>query len=118
MYGMSPSALESKALAEAAKRGVSVRVIINDDLTATAVAALKALAAQGYPVELRIQRARTMHEKFGIVGNDVFSGSANFSESSSTKHSENRVVIKNQEEVSAAFSHSFQSDYWEKSKPA
>lgn len=63
MYGASPSAPEMKSLMDAAKRGVPVRVILNDDYTAAAVAALKALAAQGYPVEVRIQKAKTMHEK-------------------------------------------------------
>lgn len=115
MYGMSPSAPEVKALCDAAKRGVQVRVILNDDYTATAVAALKALATQGYPVEVRVQKAKTMHEKFGVVGNDVFSGSANFSESSSTKHSENRIAIKNHEETANAFRARF-DEIWAKSK--
>ena len=90
MYGASPSAPEFVALLAAAKRGAVVRVVLENDFTAPAAAALKALAAQGYPVDVRIQKAKTMHEKFGVVGNDVFFGSANFSESSSTKHSENR----------------------------
>jgi len=115
MYGMSPSAPEVKSLMEAAKRGVPVRVILNDDFTATSVAALKALATQGYPVEVRIQKAKTMHEKFGVVGDDVFSGSANFSESSSTKHSENRITIKNHAETADAFRARFE-EIWSKSK--
>lgn len=115
MYGMSPSAPEVKSLMDAAKRGVPVRVILNDDFTATSVAALKALATQGYPVEVRIQKAKTMHEKFGVVGNDVFSGSANFSESSSSKHSENRITIKNHEETADAFRARF-DEIWAKSK--
>lgn len=115
MYGASPSAPEFKSLIAAAKRGVPVRVILNDDYTETSVAALKALATQGYPVEVRIQKAKTMHEKFGVVGNDVFSGSANFSESSSTKHSENRITIKNHEETADAFRARFE-EIWSKSK--
>jgi phosphatidylserine/phosphatidylglycerophosphate/cardiolipin synthase-like enzyme len=115
MYGMSPSAPEVKSLMDAAKRGVPVRVILNDDFTATAVAALKALATQGYPVEVRIQGAKTMHEKFGVVGDDVFSGSANFSESSSTKHSENRITIKNHAETADAFRARF-DEIWAKSR--
>ncbi|MEW6430369.1 MAG: phospholipase D-like domain-containing protein [Myxococcota bacterium] len=114
MYGMSPSAPEVKSLVEAARRGVPVRVILNDDYTGPAVAALKALATQGYPVEVRIQKAKTMHEKFGVVGNDVFSGSANFSESSSSKHSENRITIKNHDETADAFRARFE-EIWAKS---
>jgi competence ComEA-like helix-hairpin-helix protein len=115
MYGASPSSPEFKSLADAAKRGVRVRVVLNDDYTGPATAALKALATQGYPVEVRIQKAKTMHQKFGVVGNDVFFGSANFSESSSTKHSENRVTIKNHEETAAEFRARFE-EIWTKSR--
>jgi competence ComEA-like helix-hairpin-helix protein len=116
MYGASPSSPEFRALAEAAKRGVRVRVVLNDAYTGPATAALKALATQGYPVEVRIQKARTMHQKFGVVGNDVFFGSANFSESSSTKHSENRFTIKNHEETAAEFKARFE-EIWTRSRP-
>ena len=116
MYGASPSAPEFVALLAAAKRGAVVRVVLENDFTAPAAAALKALATQGYPVEVRIQKAKTMHEKFGVVGNDVFFGSANFSESSSTKHSENRITVKNHEETSAVFKSRFE-EIWTKSVP-
>jgi competence ComEA-like helix-hairpin-helix protein len=115
MYGMSPSAPEFVSLAAAAKRGAKVRVVLNDDGTQNAVAALKALAAQGLSVEVRIQSAKTMHEKFGVVGDDVFFGSANFSESSTTKHSENRVTVKNDAEVAGEFTGRFEN-LWAKSK--
>lgn len=115
MYGASPSSPEFRSLIEAANRGVVVRVVLNDDYTQPAVAALKALAAQGRPVDVRIQKAKTMHEKFGVVGNDVFFGSANFSESSSTKHSENRITVKNHEETAAAFRARF-DELWTKSR--
>lgn len=117
MYGASPSAPEFQALIAAAKRGAVVRVVLNDEYTAPAAAALKALAAQGYPVDVRIQKAKTMHEKFGVVGNDVFFGSANFSESSSTKHSENRISIKNHQETADEFRARF-DEIWNKSRPA
>jgi competence ComEA-like helix-hairpin-helix protein len=116
MYGMSTTAPEYKSLIEAAKRGVPVRVVLNDDLTQSTVAALKALKAQGLPIEVRVQKAKTMHEKFGVVGDDVFSGSANFSESSSTKHSEDRFTVKNSLEFSSAFQSEFEL-LWAKSKP-
>lgn len=115
MYGMSGTSPEFKSLAEAAKRGVKVRVVLNDDYTAPTVAALKALAAQGHQVEVRVQKARTMHEKFGVVGDDVFFGSANFSESSSTKHSEDRFTVKNHRELAERFQSNFEA-LWAKSK--
>ncbi len=115
MYGMSATSKEFKALAAAAQRGVTVRVVLNDAFTASTVAALKALRTQGFPIDVRVQTAKTMHEKFGVVGDDVFAGSANFSESSSTKHSENRFVVKNDVELANQFAARF-NDMWEKSR--
>lgn len=115
MYGMSPGSPESRALEVAARRGVRVRVVLNDDYNGGSVTALKALAAAGLDVDVRVQSARTMHEKFGVVGDDVFFGSANFSDSSSTKHSENRITIKNHAETAAAFQARF-DEIWAKSK--
>lgn len=115
MYGMSVGAPEYNSLVEAAKRGAVVRVVLNDDFTASTVAALKALATQGFAVDVRVQKAKTMHEKFGVVGDDVFFGSANFSSSSSTKHSENRVTIKNEAGTAKAFQNRF-DEIWNKSK--
>ena len=116
MYGASPSAPEFVALIAAAKRGAVVRVVLEDGFTGPAAAALKALATQGFPVDVRIQKAKTMHEKFGVVGNDVFFGSANFSESSSTKHSENRIAVKNHQETADVFKSRF-DEIWAKSVP-
>ncbi|MDP3157784.1 MAG: phospholipase D-like domain-containing protein [Archangium sp.] len=116
MYGASPTAPEFVSLLAAARRGAVVRVVLENNYTAPAAAALKALAAQGYPVEVRIQKAKTMHEKFGVVGNDVFFGSANFSESSSTKHSENRITVKNHQETASMFQNRF-DEIWGKSVP-
>ncbi len=115
MYGMSPNAPEFLSLVEAARRGVAVRVVMNDDFNSSTASAIKLLKAQGLPIDVRIQKAKTMHEKFGVVGDDVFSGSANFSESSSTKHSENRIAVKNDAELSAQFQARFDA-LWEKSK--
>jgi len=115
MYGMSPGSSESVSLLAAAKRGVTVRVVVNDQGNDSAIAALLALQKTGLDVDVRIQKAKTMHEKFGVVGDDVFFGSANFSESSSTKHSENRVTLKNQPRLALRFNRQFDL-LWERSK--
>jgi competence ComEA-like helix-hairpin-helix protein len=115
MYGMSVGAPEYNALVAAARRGAVVRVVLNDDFTGPTVAALKALQTQGLPVNVRVQRAKTMHEKFGVMGDDVFFGSANFSSSSSTKHSENRISVKNEAGTAKAFQARFE-EMWNKSR--
>jgi DNA uptake protein ComE-like DNA-binding protein len=113
MYGMSASSPETKALIDAAKRGVSVQVVLNDDFNGGVAATLKGTAG----IQVRIQKARTMHEKFGVSGSDVFWGSANFSESSSTKHSEDRFALRGNKEVAEAFETQFEN-LWGKSKEA
>ena len=65
--------------------------------------------------DVRVQRAKTMHEKFGVMGDDVFFGSANFSSSSSTKHSENRISVKNEAGTAKAFQARFE-EMWNKSR--
>lgn len=116
MYGMSTGSPEYVSLLAAAHRGVNVKIVLNDASdTVAAVAALKAAKAQGLPVDVRIQTVKTMHEKFGVVGDDVFAGSANFSTSSSTKHSENRFTIKNDLDVANQFQARFE-DLWSKSR--
>ncbi|MHB8876800.1 MAG: phospholipase D-like domain-containing protein [Myxococcaceae bacterium] len=115
MYGMSAGAPEYKALEAAARRGVTVRVVLNEDFTESIALTIKGLKAQGLPIDVRIQTAKTMHEKFGVVGDDVFSGSANFSESSSTKHSEDRFAVKNSLEMSTAYQAQFEL-LWARSK--
>jgi len=115
MYGLSVSSPEFKSLEAAARRGVPVRIVLNDDFNGGAVDAIKALKAQGLPIDVRVQKAKTMHEKFGVVGDDVFAGSANFSSSSSTKHSEDRFTLKNNKGIAAQFQLTFDT-LWEKSK--
>ncbi|MCC6808151.1 MAG: hypothetical protein IT381_12065 [Deltaproteobacteria bacterium] len=112
MYGMNATSPESAALIAAAKRGVKVRLVLNDDFNGPVATALKAIG-----VDVRIQKARTMHEKFGVSGDDVFWGSANFSESSSTKHSEDRFALRGNPGFAQSFKAHFE-ELWTKSKPA
>ena len=115
MYGVSNTAPEVKAMIAAAKRGADVKIVVNDDFNDGIVSLVKSLKAQGMTIDIRVQSAKTMHEKFGVVGDDVFFGSANFSESSSTKHSEDRFTIRNDAETSQAFQGRFDA-LWAKSK--
>ncbi|MFH1807514.1 MAG: phospholipase D-like domain-containing protein, partial [Pseudomonadota bacterium] len=82
LYGISPSSPEFKALTEAIDRGVQVRVVLYKSYNESAINALKKFKEQGKDVDLRIISSRVMHEKFGVVGDDSFNGSANWSSSS------------------------------------
>ena len=85
-YGMSTSSPEYKELVAAADRGVKVRVVIYGKYNGKAIAALQKLQAEGKDVDVRVIKSRVMHEKFGVVGDDVFNGSSNWSSSSIKKH--------------------------------
>jgi phosphatidylserine/phosphatidylglycerophosphate/cardiolipin synthase-like enzyme len=99
MYGMSVTTPEYLAIIDAAQRGVTVRVILENDNNSAAIEGLKAARARGLPIQLRVQRAKTLHQKMGVLNDDYFHGTANFSGSSSSKHSEDRFVHKNDAET-------------------
>lgn len=113
-YGYAPNSPEYAEMKKAVARGASVQVILNKAYNESVVAALADLATQ-YPgkVEAKMFRSRTMHEKFAVVNDDVFNGSANLNNSSTGKHAEDRFVVKND----AAFSEAFHDEFtrlWER----
>ncbi len=115
MYGLSTSSPEYKELARAIGRGVKVRVVIYNAYNSSAIDALTQFKDEGLDVDLRIIKSRVMHEKFGVVGDDSFNGSANMSSSSITKHSEDRFMFRNQPEVADRYVEEF-ARLWEKGK--
>ena len=116
MYGLSGGSPEYGEIVDAAARGVKFKIVLNKAYNGGVAAALTALAVAGLPIDVRIQKSKTMHMKFGVVNNDVFQGSANFSTSSMSKHSEDRFVVKNNDQLASEFSDEF--DFvWDKSKP-
>lgn len=66
--------------------------------------------------KLRLPKIQVKFKKDFPHSNDVFFGSANFVESSSTKHSENRITVKNHQETATAFQRRFE-EIWGKSVP-
>lgn len=117
MYGISTTAPEYAALKEAATRGVKMRIVLYKEYNEGAIDDLKRLKAQGLDIDVRIISARVMHEKFGQVGDDVFNGSANWSSSSITKHTEDRFLFRNMPELADRFVEEF-NRLWEKGRAA
>ena len=107
MYGISPNSPEFAELRAAAQRGVKVRAVLYSADNQPASDALNDLKAQGLDVDVRVIKSRVMHEKFGVVGDDVFNGSANFSTSSSTKHAEDRFLFRNMPDLAKKFVEEF-----------
>ena len=112
MYGMSTSSQEFAELKDAIERGVAVRVIIYDSYNEGAIEKLKEFRRSGYDVDLRVISSKVMHEKFGVVGDDVFNGSANWSSSSITKHAEDRFLFRNMPNLAQRFVEEF-NRLWE-----
>ncbi|MEW5855692.1 MAG: phospholipase D-like domain-containing protein [Myxococcota bacterium] len=113
MYGMSTSSPEFQELKRAAERGVKIRVVIFKDYNEGAISTLKAMKTQGLEVDTRVISNRVMHQKFGVCGDDVFNGSANWSSSSITKHSEDRFYFRNMPDLSQRFVEEF-ARLWER----
>ncbi len=116
MYGMSTSSPEYKELVAAADRGVKVRVVIYGKYNGKAIAALQKLQAEGKDVDVRVIKSRVMHEKFGVVGDDVFNGSSNWSSSSIKKHSEDRFTFRNMPALADRFVEEF-ARLWDRGNP-
>jgi competence ComEA-like helix-hairpin-helix protein len=116
MYGLSTSSPEYAELKAAIERGVSVRVVLYGKYNDKAANALEGLKAQGHDVDYRIIKSRVMHEKFGVVGDDLFNGSSNWSTSSMTKHTEDRFLFRNQPALAHRFVEEF-SRLWERARP-
>lgn len=113
-YGFSASSPEYQAMKAAVERGASVKVVLNSEYNESVATALQKLSADnGGRVEVKWFKSRTMHEKFGVVGNDVFNGSANLNPSSTGKHAEDRYILKNDAAFAGAFTAEFDR-LWER----
>ena len=116
MYGMSTRAPEYRELVQAAERGVRIRVVLYGKHTGKAITALQELRRSGLDVDLRVIKNRVMHEKFGVVGDDVFNGSSNWSTSSISKHAEDRFTFRNMPEIAQQFIDEF-NRLWDRANP-
>lgn len=91
-----------QAMKRAVDRGVKVRMIFNHARRG-AYNKSKSLAMEKIGVDVRYV-SKTMHEKFAIIDRKVLlTGSANWSTSADTKHSENMQVIASPRYVVTAF---------------
>ncbi|MBI2373568.1 MAG: helix-hairpin-helix domain-containing protein [Deltaproteobacteria bacterium] len=115
-YGLSASTPDYAEIVDSSARGVSFKIVLNDDFNEGIAKSLAALGASGMPVEVRILKSKTMHEKFGVVNDDFFQGSANASGSASDKNSEDRFQLKNNADEAAEY-HAEHALLWDKAKP-
>jgi len=119
MYALSARVPEYGALLDAARRGVDVQLLLDSAVGVAIHQQLTAVAEREHlPIDARFAN-RTMHQKY-IVHPElvtVLTGTANLSTDSSLRHSEQRLLIRDD----AALVNSFVNDFeamWARARPA
>lgn len=106
MFAFSNHVLGDELL-RAHRRGVDVRVILDDEQCQSPGSEGDRLAAAGIRV-LRESSTARMHHKFAIVDNAVFSGSFNWTVQASVANSE-KVCLLREPRIVRSFTHEFRS---------
>ena len=99
------SPVVAKALLNAKKRGVDVRVVVDEDgnKSKASIAALNLLVAAGIPTRT-ISRYAIHHDKYLVVDKaTVQTGSFNYSKAAAKSNSENVVVIWNNPDLALSY---------------
>lgn len=118
MYALSARVPEYGALLDAARRGVSLQVVLDPAVGATIYHQLAGVAQrENLPIETRFAN-RTMHQKYIVHPESlsVLTGTANLSTDSSRRHAEQRLLIRE----NAALADSFLLDFntmWARAVP-
>jgi len=105
-----------KALSEAIKRGVKVRIILDGDIARKAYSIDEWLAGEGIDVRLILVKGGCLHHKFMIIdGKILMTGSYNFTNESEFRNHEAAVLTNNK-----ALIQSFTAEFerlWNQSVP-
>jgi len=96
------------ALLDAHKRGVSVRVVADSKANQRSYSAVTFLANQGVPVRTNGCYA-IFHHKFMVIdGEDVETGSFNYSAAAASRNAENVLLVRNVPELARQYS----AEWW------
>jgi phosphatidylserine/phosphatidylglycerophosphate/cardiolipin synthase-like enzyme len=112
------SPVVAKALLNARKRGVDVRVVVdeNGNRSKASLAALNLLAEAGIPTRT-ISRYAIHHDKYMVIDKiTVQTGSFNYSKAAAKSNSENVVVIWNNPDLALTYLKHWQ-DRFDQGKP-
>lgn len=104
-----------QALIKAKKRGVDVRVVVDDSgpKSKSGVAALNLLTSAHIPARTNGEYA-IHHDKYIIVdGEHVQTGSFNYSQAAASSNSENVIVVWHNPQLAASYARHWQSRYAE-----
>lgn len=110
------SAPIAKALVEAHRRGIDVKVILDKSQSRARYSSTKFLQHAGIPTYIDYKPAIAHNKVMIIDGKTVITGSFNFTSAAQNKNAENLLIINNST-IAAQYSNNWQNRYAE-SKPA
>ena len=104
----------SKAIADADKRGINVKIITDNDKANDMGSDVYSLAKQG--INIRIDRSSNhMHHKFAVIDQkELINGSFNWTRSAS-KYNQENIVVTNDSKLLGAFQNAF-NKLWKECK--
>jgi phosphatidylserine/phosphatidylglycerophosphate/cardiolipin synthase-like enzyme len=105
MYALSSRVPEYGALLDAARRGVRIQILIDREVGQSILARLRAVRErEGLPIEIRAGQ-RMMHQKYIVhpETHTVLTGTANLSTDASFRHSEQRILIRENPAITERF---------------
>lgn len=114
-YALSAKAVEFGALIEAARRKVNVYLLLDHKINAKLVKAMEEKYAL-LPIQVRTTSKR-LHSKYIVhpASQSVLTGTANFTRDASERHTEHRLLIQDNPEVTGAFLDDFKT-IWDRVK--
>lgn len=91
------------ALVEAKQRGVDVRVLADKESNMNQYSGLTYMANKGVPVRLN-DRYAIMHNKYIVVdGQDVETGSFNYTQAAASKNAENALLLRGVPDLAGSY---------------
>ncbi|MDB5293062.1 MAG: phosphatidylserine/phosphatidylglycerophosphate/cardioli pin synthase [Phycisphaerales bacterium] len=98
----------AQAVADAAARGVRVRVILDKAQRTDHASAAEFLASHNVPVYIDDQHALAHNKVLIIDGNEVITGSFNLTKSAEERNAENLLILRGRPKLAATYESNFE----------
>ncbi|MEP2937756.1 MAG: phospholipase D-like domain-containing protein [Gilvibacter sp.] len=118
MYAISQRVPEYGALLNAARKGISVRMILDLEANEQIIGVIKEkIAQEDLPIQIRAG-VRGMHQKYLLdtANGNLVTGTANMSTDASDRHAEHRFLFRKNKEVVEQFRKDFET-IWDRLAP-
>lgn len=111
MYAISQRVPEYNALLNAAREGVAIKMILDQEANQFVMEQLKEkINQEGLPIQIKAGK-RGMHQKYLLDSAkfNLVTGTANMSTDASNRHAEHRFLFRNNVELARSFTHDFET---------